>query len=775
MSFDFLNPAMLVGLAALALPVLAHLLSRKKYDIVDWGAMQFLELGRDARRKIRLEQLLLMLLRMGLVALLALALARPWIAGGFLTRLTSKQPRDVAIVLDGSYSMGWEGRTVTPHAAAHQWVHRFLEELQPGDTVSLIDARDRVRVLTPSPTRNFGEIREQLNALPPPSGSSNLTEAVTRALQLLSRTSHLARDVIVLTDGQARCWSVDDPNLWVRFDDLQAQPAVRPRVWVVDVNQPRSGDRTNFSVDALQLSRELTVVDFPVQVRTKVRYTGGTEPVTRRVSLEIDGQRLAERTLNVQLQPEGEASVEFEYRFQSHGSHLIGVVLDDDNLPADNRAYAAVTVAEALPVLLVDGRPHLDSTQSETFFARAALTAASNRTPWIRARTVPWDRFTPADLREVEVVVLANVPRLTDVQAGALKDYVTRGGGLFIALGDLINADNYNDLLFDEGNGPLPASLDTMSPRPARDGPTARVLSSSLELPWIARFRAENEGGFTEARFSRWWRVTPARRSGENGAAPGNNPAGDDQEGAGVPETTTELEANPAATSFGPSETSAIVAARLTTNDPLVLTRRFGRGGVVLLTSSLAADWSTLPARPDYVALLHEIVFHLAAGKAVCNVEAGEPLLWPVPVDADIDQYTFEGPDNTELEPRLTGNELTHLLRLDDTHRPGVYALHRHRPDGDTGAASRPEYFVVNFDRSESDLAPLSDEDRAFLQENDRMAFADTLDELKTGLFADDSRSEIWHLLLLAFLGMLIGEVLMTRRLVRGGHEVSDE
>jgi len=50
MTFDFINPLMLIGLAGVSLPVLAHLLSRKRYDVEEWGAMQFLELGRKTQR-----------------------------------------------------------------------------------------------------------------------------------------------------------------------------------------------------------------------------------------------------------------------------------------------------------------------------------------------------------------------------------------------------------------------------------------------------------------------------------------------------------------------------------------------------------------------------------------------------------------------------------------------------------------------------------------------------------------------------------------------------
>ena len=114
MNFGFLNVAMLAGLAAMALPVLAHLISRRKFDIVQWGAMQFLQLGRKTRRRIRLEEWLLMLLRMGVLGLIAFGMSRPWAAGGAISSLTGRVSRDVVLVLDGSYSMGWKGPVDTP-------------------------------------------------------------------------------------------------------------------------------------------------------------------------------------------------------------------------------------------------------------------------------------------------------------------------------------------------------------------------------------------------------------------------------------------------------------------------------------------------------------------------------------------------------------------------------------------------------------------------------------------------------------------------------------
>ena len=111
------------------------------------------------------------------------------------------------------------------------------------------------------------------------------------------------------------------------------------------------------------------------------------------VIIEVNGQRLADQTLRLNLTPEGEATVEFERQFDTPGSHLVSVVLDNDPLPGDNRSDAVIVVAGSLPVLLVDGHKKLDPTRSETFFAKAALSAGGEDSSWIKPVVV-----TPADL-----------------------------------------------------------------------------------------------------------------------------------------------------------------------------------------------------------------------------------------------------------------------------------------------------------------------------------------------------------------------------------------
>ncbi len=858
MSFDVLNPWMFAGLAAAALPIVAHLFSRKKYDLVSWGAMQFLELAQETRRKVWLEDLWLLLLRMALVAWLVFALARPWISANWLGDIGPQPNRDVVLIIDGSYSMAWEATSVTPQQAAVRWCEKFLGELRHGDTVAVMEAREQVRPLIEPATHDFNRVREVLKALPPPSSSANFPDALSHAVKLLSRTSHLRREVVLLTDKQAQGWFPDDANLWLRLDDLAKQSSIKPKLWVIDVfdaadlpKQPT--ERLNFHVERLQPTRELTVPGFPVRFQTRVRFSGGTTSVTRHVHFEVDGQRLAERTVSVSLAPNGEANIEFEHRFDAVGSHLVRVTLDADDLPTDNASEAVVVVTEALPVLIVDGDPRAEPVQSETFFLRAALAAAGNDTPWVKPTILKWSDWNAKSLEQFAVVVLANVPQLTDAQLAALTEYVQRGGGLGIALGNRVDKDRYGAGLFRSETGLIGVTLAEIESEPAeRREEGIGIANGSLESPWLQRFRAERGAAFTTARFSRWWKVDVAKvESVKRSDAPHSNVGNRPQpnrlaggvsppvvaESVEVPRTggltppaSQKMHAENAQVSdkdFNPfpggergpdkqipggeaelgsdeiERKPALVLARLQTGAPYLVSGQFGRGSILLLTAPLDADWSTLPAKPDYVAFVHELLFQLAARRGDRNVAVGQPLVSPLAANVEPTEFVFDSPDGEPREAQLGGDDTSRLLLLNDTSLPGVYVLRKKEPNGPASArsplpqrgeagvrgGSKPgnaapvkqpafgpgrELFVVNADRAESNLTPLTDEQIATLAADDRMQFAREPRDTRIADAENLPRHELWQLLFLAFLGLLVFEVLLTRRLVRGGHVAAE-
>jgi hypothetical protein len=450
------------------------------------------------------------------------------------------------------------------------------------------------------------------------------------------------------------------------------------------------------------------------------------------------------------LSPDGEASVEFERQFEKPGSHLVSVILDNDALLGDNRSDAVVVVTASLPVLLVDGDRKLDPTRSETFFAKAALAAAGAEVSWIKPTVITPDELNVDLLRKAAVVVLANVPSIPAETQAVLEKLVASGHGLLFTLGDKIPKEGYALERDSPAAAIFPVRLREIGTEPPGDQQGIRVAGNSLELPWLRAFRTDKGGTLTDARFSKWWKVDPAAQEQNK------NPEGFEQN-------------SPRGRTHHVTIGTALVVAKLTNGDAWLVTRRYDRGMTAVLTSSLDADWNTFPAKTDYVPWLHELLFSVASTSTNRNVDVGTPLVLSIPTQLKVEDYEFVGPSNKRFPAERIMDDLQPGAILSDVGLAGIYRFSPKAADGKP--TSTDEHFVVNFDRGESDLTRLTQEERTRLSGESRLTFAEDLSELEKRMFADSSRTEVWWLVIYGFLALTSIEVWMTRRMLRGATE----
>src|SRR5258707_1643816 len=241
MTFGLLNILMLAGLAGLAIPPLIHLLHRRRFDVVDWGAMQFLQISETTRRRLLIEELLLMLLRMGLIGVLVLGLAAPYVISPGLPTFASRPNRDVVFVFDGSASMASTGSEKTPHEAAKEWASAIIKGLAPGDGVSVLLARQQVVPVLGEPTHDHQLALEKIRDLPPPGGGNDWPEAVREALRILDEKSRRPqRDIILLSDGQRSAWADKNLDRWkLLAGQLGSRTDLQPHIWLVNLDAQR--------------------------------------------------------------------------------------------------------------------------------------------------------------------------------------------------------------------------------------------------------------------------------------------------------------------------------------------------------------------------------------------------------------------------------------------------------------------------------------------------------------------------------------------------------
>jgi Aerotolerance regulator N-terminal/von Willebrand factor type A domain len=757
MPFSFLHTAILFGLIALVIPPIVHLLNRRRFEVVNWAAMQFLKITKKIRRRVVFEHVLLMLLRCGLILVLVLAIASPVLDlscvnrmpyGQSLAKMAGQTNRDVVIVIDGSYSMEYEWQNTTADRAAREWAKQFLNDLLPGDRVAVLQAKQRTIPVVEMLTADRNEVRSRIEAMPQPRGGVRWDFAVPKALDLLQFGQNPQKEIIILTDGQRQGWAdADALGNWQNIAQLYAG-VDPPRITVVNVVPDRPTDAANWYIVPKNSNRAIATIGrklvckFELKTEPADKWTEGAEarPIPappKKVTFEVDGKPVGSTTPVHSGTPA--VTVDFEHRFNTPGTHLVSAIIDRDALAGDNRCDFAVEVLPSIPVLLVDGEPRDGVRKRSSDFLRTALAPANDTQPSFILRTVSISDFGSSLLTSPltrdpgtlpRVLILCNVPELSSEQSKAIEDFLRRGGGVFVTLGERCKPRSYNALFPTDGRGWLPARLlhpqsGDVNDRAKAPTPHEADLKhhSALEL-----FKDARKNGLTDVVFPRFWLLD----------------AGDRDAG------------------------TVILKMKNRQESPLLVERsKIGIGRAILSAVPFDDSWQTeLPRVEDFVPLCHELIYYLAAARSgLVNLEPNAHIVYR-PADGEPPcGVTIETPDGLTQRREVANWPLD----FEETRETGVYKLKT-----DSGKVN---YYVVQPDSSESILVACEEKDRRevqslfpegrFLYENDRGKIKET--------FAKNSAApQLWWLFLILVLGVLLAELAFARSLARKSPPVTD-
>lgn len=419
----FETPLALLALAAVGVPVVAHLLRRRDLRTVELPTIALLSRAQAAsRRRVRLVDRLLLLCRVLCVAALALALAGPFTARH--VAFGDGRPASVAIVVDDSMSMsrrGADSETLLEEAARR--AARAAAALPSGSEITLVLAGAPARVVVRRAS-DAEPVLAALDGLPPTSArGTDLAGAVRSATRELGSGTLPRRRLLVLSDfarhgrlDEAPSPSPDVEATWIRVGPEEGEDN-RFVGAALAIPDPTTPGRASVRVSV----RELGASAGPRTVRLR---RGSTELAEARVELT---EGIGRSTLHADLPADGDPSAE--------------VAIDGaDALPEDDRRGVLLRAPTALRVLLVDGDPHASRHQDEVAFLARALERAPRRDGVIGWRTVDPDTVSTGTLTDVDVVVLANVPSASRVLVDRLRTFVDQGGGLLVSPGDRVDA-----------------------------------------------------------------------------------------------------------------------------------------------------------------------------------------------------------------------------------------------------------------------------------------------------------------------------------------------
>ncbi len=422
---SFLNPFVLVALAAAGIPFLLHLLNLRKVRRVEFSSLRFLkELQKTRVRRVKLKQILLLILRTLLIIFAVLAFARPVLQG--TSGLPGARATATAIIIvDNSMSMSVRDDRGGRLKQAKDATVRLLEMLEEGDEAAIVPLTDPGSGLERGTSRNReGLIREALD-LETGYGQARYADAIPVAMQLLESAPNVNREIYIVTDRQ----TINSEGL--ANAPFVLDPEVRLRLLPIgeDDDVP-----VNLSVDSLEVLTAIFEADKPLDVRAWIHNYGDEEVEEATVSFYIEERREAQTT--VSLAPGESVAVELSAP-PKRGGFLGGYVeVEGDDLEEDNRRYFAFRVIDGSRVAVVA------SGQS------ARLLELTLGLPGLlRPQSFSPDALSTVDLSNFSAVTLADLPSVNSGMAGRLADYVENGGGLVIWGGPSVNPTEFNSTL----------------------------------------------------------------------------------------------------------------------------------------------------------------------------------------------------------------------------------------------------------------------------------------------------------------------------------------
>jgi len=407
-----LAPLFLLGLAGLVVPIAVHLTEKQRRQVVDFPSLMFLRKipFRSSRRK-KIHHWALLSIRALALALLVAAFSRPFFENDVVGIGSTLGPREVVVVLDRSYSMGYGDRWERAKTQARE----VFEGLEASDRASLVFMSRGAEALL----RATSDRDRLLAALDEASLSADGTlygPALKLAQTILEESEYPNREAVIISDFQRTGWKGDEG---VTFPP---GTVVTP-VLISDEATP------NATVASVTLRRDFFSGQERMTAVARVVHRQGEAPVERTIVLELDGQEI--QTQTVLLDPTGSATVTFEPFTLSDLYTRGSIRLDPDALPADDELHFVLSPGRAMRTLVLEGtspRPDV------SLYIRTSLEISEEASFQVDVRRS--SSLSAADLEATDVVVLNDIRFPQGATADRLRGFVEGGGGLLLILGE---------------------------------------------------------------------------------------------------------------------------------------------------------------------------------------------------------------------------------------------------------------------------------------------------------------------------------------------------
>ncbi|MEE9555202.1 MAG: BatA and WFA domain-containing protein [candidate division Zixibacteria bacterium] len=423
----FLSSAYLFALAAVSIPLILHFLSRRRIKTIEFSSLRFLEQMQKSRMKwLKIKEILLLLLRMIILALIVMAFARPTVRG-FVG--SSKGSSSVAVILDRSASMEAQGETGSLFDEARRTAGRLIGSLGLADQVTIIPCP-----ISPAtgnsidPSYPGDRLQSRLENIELGYGSDRIGDALISALDILSKSSDLNREIYIISDFQKNGWDnlpseVMNREFWdgINLSCVPLSPA----------------GPENIGITKMSLPPQMLVPGENFEIESELTNFGSGTLENVLVGVVVDSERKAQTA--VSLPPGQPTRISFKFKLDNPGKHSGYIEIDYDRYSMDNKRYFTLDIPEKINLLAVG------QTSASLRFLSLALDRPE--AGQISYKGIGITDLLREDPGKFDIILIYDLKNLDPSREAALERFIDDGGGLFIALGKSTDVLYWNKFL----------------------------------------------------------------------------------------------------------------------------------------------------------------------------------------------------------------------------------------------------------------------------------------------------------------------------------------
>jgi len=438
----FLNSIILYGIPLITVPILIHLLAKRKKEIIHFSSLRFLKILESRKiKKLRIQQIILLILRCLIILFIIMAFSRPTLKKSSEGKFGTNLKTTSIIILDNSLSSMAGSGNQQFYENIKNCAVEITKSFNENDQIYIIPSSEIGKISAYQFT-DLAKSKSIINDSKPSYSSINLQKLVSDAEKIVSTSKNFNKEIFLLTDLQRT--NIDNKNI----QELPTENYNKPKLFILTDSQLK---KNNLAVTDIILKSQILQKNKKIEIETIVANNGDNPVNDFLVNLYVAGRRIAQKTIDIEKR--ASESITFTFIPEIYGLISGFVEIENDLLEEDNKRFFDLYIPNKIEVLLVSDKNNTKN------YIKLALNPLSTDSSLINLKTINTNEFSKINVDNYDLLIFENIKNITNSDIYRLKIFLSNRKGIIFLPDEQMDINYYNNTIAKNLNIPKILSL----------------------------------------------------------------------------------------------------------------------------------------------------------------------------------------------------------------------------------------------------------------------------------------------------------------------------